>query len=544
MWTPSDGLERFLGRRRAVPAALLVLFVLFALMTGGATAHAAPAPQSTDRAPVTAQEKSDLRRAIEARYEVLPVSGGVLLKPRQARAGISTLEVTGNPGDQIAVNGERVSARTLRDWLGEDADAVLRLQALPAAERRQVFGLGGETAAPAPPREPAAAGPATTSDTDATGTAAETSDEAPEAPAAPEAPEAPEPVKPDLEGHASGSRVNVGGSVHVRKDELADEVVAIGGAADVEGNVKRDVTAVGGPVRIAGKVGGEVSAIGGSVYLGRHAVVEGDVTSVGGTIEREPGAEIHGATSEVGILPFLRHHHRGFRYGPSWGLWNGIPDVIGSLINLVLMGLLVCLVLLVARRPLERVDRQLVAQPWQAATVGLAGSFFFWPLLVVVTILLAITIIGCVLFLLYPFLLLYVALLCLLGYATVCHRVGRWLEGRFSRSFGGPYAAALLGLLALQGWVLLGNLFDLLPWPFGVFAFLCWTFGALATMAALIVGFGAVILARFGLEPGYWPRRGAPVMPPPPGVPAPPVESLPLTEPRWEEPGTYPEEPR
>jgi hypothetical protein len=544
MWTPSDGLQRFPGRRGAVPAILLVLFVLFVLMAGGAPAHAAPAPQSTDRAPVTAQEKSDLRRAIEARYEVLPVSGGVLLKPRQARAGISTLEVTGNPGDQIAVNGERVSARTLRDWLGEDADAVLRLQAVPAAERRQVFGLGGETAAPAPPREPAAAGPATTSDTDATETAAETSDEAPEAPAAPEAPEAPEPVKPDLEGHASGSRVNVGGSVHVRKDELADEVVAIGGAADVEGNVKRDVTAVGGPVRIAGKVGGEVAAIGGSVYLGRHAVVEGDVTSVGGTIEREPGAEIHGATSEVGILPFLRHHHRGFRYGPSWGLWNGIPDVIGSLINLVLMGLLVCLVLLVARRPLERVDRQLVAQPWQAAAVGLAGSIFFWPLLVVVTILLAITIIGCVLFLLYPFLLLYVALLCLLGYATVCHRVGRWLEGRFSRSFGGPYAAALLGLLALQGWVLLGNLFDLLPWPFGVFAFLCWTFGALATMAALIVGFGAVILARFGLEPGYWPRRGAPVMPPPPGVPAPPVESLPLTEPRWEEPGTYPEEPR
>jgi hypothetical protein len=513
-----------------VPAILLVLFVLFVLMAGGA--------------PVAAQERSDLRRAIEARYEVLPVSGGVLLKPRQARAGISTLEVTGNPGDQIAVNGERVSARTLRDWLGEDADAVLRLQAVPAAERRQVFGLGGETAAPAPPREAAAAGPATTSDTDVTETTTDTSDEAPEAPAAPEAPEAPEPVRPDLEGHASGSRVNVGGSVHVRKDELADEVVAIGGAADVEGNVKRDVTAVGGPVRIAGKVGGEVSAIGGSVYLGRHAVVEGDVTSVGGTIEREPGAEIHGATSEVGILPFLRHHHRGFRYGPSWGLWNGIPDVIGSLINLVLMGLLVCLVLLVARRPLERVDRQLVAQPWQAAAVGLAGSIFFWPLLVVVTILLAITIIGCVLFLLYPFLLLYVALLCLLGYATVCHRVGRWLEGRFSRSFGGPYAAALLGLLALQGWVLLGNLFDLLPWPFGVFAFLCWTFGALATMAALIVGFGAVILARFGLEPGYWPRRGAPVIPPSPGVPAPPVESLPLTEPRWEEPGTYPEEPR
>ena len=66
---------------------------------------------------------------------------------------------------------------------------------------------------------------------------------------------------------------------------------------------------------------------------------------------------------------------------------------------------------------------------------------------------------------------------------------------------------------------------------------------------AFLYGFGAVILARFGLEPGYWPRRGAPVPPPPPPPPGPlPEERLPLTDPlanppaeRWEE-ETYPEE--
>ena len=70
----------------------------------------------------------------------------------------------------------------------------------------------------------------------------------------------------------------------------------------------------------------------------------------------------------------------------------------------------------------------------------------------------------------------------------------------------------------------------------------------LLTTAALVVGFGAVILARFGLAPGYWPRRGAP-LPPPPAATV--VEPLPLTDPytspppeRWEEPGSYPEEPR
>jgi len=148
-----------------------------------------------------------------------------------------------------------------------------------------------------------------------------------------------------------------------------------------------------------------------------------------------------------------------------------------------------------------------------------------------VAVLLAITIIGCVLLLLYPFLFLYLGLLVLLGYATAAHRVGRLLEWRFSRSFGGPYAAALLGLLAIQGWFLLGNLLDLLPGPFGIFAFLCWLVGLLAVVSAVVVGFGAVILARFGLAPGYWPRRGAPPSPPvASGAPA-SVDHLPLSDP-------------
>lgn len=541
MWTPSDRFQRFFGKSSSRLAAILLVlgFVL------GASAYAAPAPQSPDRPPATAQERSDLRRSLESRYEVLPVSGGVVLKPRQPKAGIRTVEVT---GDQIAVNGERVSATILRDWLGADADAVIRLQGLSAADQRQLFGLTGDAAAAASAPRPETSNPTATSDTDVTETEAP---EVPEAPAAPEAPEAPETSRRSSR-HTSGDRVNVGGSVHVRQDETADEAVAVGGSVEVEGEVSDGVTAIGGPARIEGRVGGDVVSVGGSVYLGPRAVVNGDVTSVGGTIERSPGAVINGATSEVGMLPFLRH--RGFRPGPiwgrHWGLWDGVSNLLGSLMSLVLTSLLVCLVLLVARRPLERVDRQLVAQPWRAAAVGLAGSIFFWPLLIVVTILLAITIVGCVLFLLYPFLLLYVMLLLLLGYTASAYRLGRWLEIRFNRNFGGPYAAALVGVVALHIWGVLGNLFDLMPGPFGFFSVLTSLFGALVTAAAVVVGFGAVILARFGLEPGYWPRQGAPLSRMSPEPPAARVDHLPLTDPltstpveRWEEPGIDPQEP-
>jgi hypothetical protein len=508
--------------------------------------HAASFPQSPDRPPATAQEKSDLRAAIEARYEVLPISGGVLLKPRQAKAGVHSVEVA---GDRIAVNGEPVmSDRTLRDWLGSDADVVLRLQAVPAAGRRQLLGLGAEPAGHAQPavkEAPPAAAAAATSDPDAEATdaadTAETSDDTTEEPSLAEPPAPPAPPEDTFANrHSSGGRVNVGGSVHVAKDELADQVVAVGGAADVQGDVKNEVTAVGGPARIEGKVGGDVVSIGGNVYLGPHSVVAGDVTSIGGRIERDPGSVVHGGTNEVSMNPFGRHHH--FHFGPTWGFWGGVSDLMGSLVRLVLTGLLVCLVLMVARRPLERVDRMLVTQAWPSVAVGLAGSIFFWPLFVVVTILLAITIVGCVLFLLYPFLLLYVALLLILGYATVSYRLGTFLVGRLGLKVTGDYAAAVTGVVALQGWIVLGNLFDLLPWPFGFFAFICWLFGTLATIAALVTGFGAVILSRFGLAPGYWPGRGAqwpgyagPVVPPPPAyAPAPysvpPAEGLPLSD--------------
>lgn len=558
MWTACEGFLKIPGKRsrRTALVNAAVLAILLVLGSLGAAAYAAPAPQSASAPPASAAERSELRRTLESRYQVLPVSGGIALTPRKARAGVRTIEVSGN---QVAVNGERVSARTLRDWLGGDAEAILRLQGLSAAEQRRMFGLEdagatADAAAPATPEPETSEAPAAEQTPEATSDVevAEVTEE-PETPEVPEAPEPPEPpATPEtVPGrHSSGSRVNVGGSVRVEKNESVEEAVAIGGSATVDGEVSDSVTAIAGRVNIDGRVGGEVTAVGGSVYLGPRAVVEGNVTTVGGRVHREPGARVEGQISEVGILPWQRG--RGFVFDRDWGpwsFWGGFSDVMGSLVGLILMGLLTCLVLAVARRPLERVDRQLTAQPWPSAGAGLLGVIFFWPLLLVVTVLLAITIVGCALFLLYPFLFLYVGLLGLLGYATVAYRLGRVLETRFHRSFGGPYAAALAGVLVIQIWSVLANMLDMIPWM-GFFAFLTGLFGVLVKAAAWIVGFGAVILSRFGLEPGYWPRRGAPVPPPsytppppPPSYdvpPAGPVDRLPLTEPRWEEPGEYP----
>lgn len=535
MWTLSE-FRRFFGRRALRAAALLLVLGLPAALTA---AWAAP-----QEGAAVAGDRSELRQLIEKRFTVLPISGGLLLTPRAARAGVRTVEIT---GANVAINGERISGeRTIREWLEGDADLILRLRALSPDEQRQTFGLAGLSASEQP--APAPAPEATEEAAEAPPTSGDVAEVTPgdEEPAETAAPEPPaEPAEPsETEGttsrRSSGDRVNVGGSVKVAEDEVTDEAVAIGGSVTVDGEVRDAVTAVGGSARINGRVGGEVVAVGGGVYLGPSSVVEGGVTSVGGRIHREPGAVIHGPTSEVGLLPFTWND--GWRH--PWSFRGGVSDVMGSIMSLIVMGLLVCLILLVARRPLERVDRMLATQPWQSTAVGVAGFVFLVPLLIAVTLLLAITIVGCTLFLLYPFLFLYIGWLFLLGYAAAAYRLGRWLETRFNRRFGSPYMAALAGVLAIQIWSVLGHILDLGPGPFGFLAAMVMLFGALMVIAAWIVGFGAVILARFGLEPGYWPSRAAAVTPPPPPASEPPP-GLPLTDPltnppvpeRWDDPG-------
>ena len=538
----------------SAPLRYLILLVLLVLpLMHGVAALAQDRPSATASA-----SDQELRREIERRYEVLPVSGGIVLTPRQPRRGVRTIEVTGNA---IAINGEKLPTQTVRDWLGEDADPVLRLLAVDAGRRRNLCGLQADTGTPRASEETADADDETTAnETTAEETPSADGDEAvlggPDAPEVPEAPEAPEPgdvPEPGDPSIHSGSRVKFGGSITVGKDELAEEAVAIGGSVRVDGEVSRDVVAIGGPVRINGRVGGDVTSVGSSVHLGPSAVVDGDVSSVGGTINRAEGSRILGSTSEVGMSPFRgRGPWRDRDFEPGFGpfvLFGASLDVFGSLLRMFVLGLLTCLILLLARKPLERVDHFLVTEPWKAAGVGLAGFFALVPLLVVITILLVITVIGCALLLLYPFLFVALILAFLLGYAAVAYRIGRWLEGRFGRNFGGPYVAALVGVFVIHIWSIIGDLLALGPGPIHLFGFMFMLFAAVLEGAVWVVGFGAVLLARFGAGPRtVRPPAG---MPPPPYVPAVapaygnpgnpaepgyPGDTLPLTERTWEEP--------
>jgi hypothetical protein len=429
-----------------------------------ATFLALPGPaaaQAGKPAATPPPEQARLKQAIEARFRVLPVQKGILLVPRVSRPGVGSIELSDGT---IAVNGTLVTGAELKQRLGSDADLVAELSYLGQAAREALF-FGGS-----PP--------------------------APEAPAPPPAPEAnppepsPPPESPSVErqfSRRSSARVRVGGAIHVDRDESVDgAVVVILGSAVIDGQVRDAVVVVGGNAR-----------------LGADADVRGDVTVVGGTIDRDPGARVSGEVNEIafGSPPIhLRPLRRPFwRLHPLWLDWATPPiNLFGTLLRLVLFGLLAGLVMLVAGDPVERIEHAAASEPWKAGLVGLLAELLFVPLLVLTVIILAISIIGIPLLLLVPFALLALLAALLLGFTGVAFRVGRWAQQRFGWGRQSRYVLLAAGLGMVWGLTVLGRIVALGGWPVWILSAGLIGVGFLVEYVAWTVGLGATLLSRFG----------------------------------------------
>jgi hypothetical protein len=349
-----------------------------------------------------------------------------------------------------------------------------------------------------------------------------------------------EQVRRRLREHAdrSDNQVAFGSGIHVEEGEVARDVFAMGGPVTVDGDVYGDVVAVGGPITIDGRVTGDVVAIGAGVDLLDDADVLGEVTSVGASVTRAEGAEVMGRINEVAFGP--NFSWGGARRGDrdrgdddtdvdmEWWDWNdhwgwSAPfrfewfGFVLSLTTLVVLLLFTSLIRLVAGGTVERARARIDESPWLCGLVGLAIELFFIPVLVVVCVILAISIIGIPLLLLIPFVLLAFLVTMVVGYTSSALALGYWLGRRFSSGAASPYVALALGVLTLQSIHILGELFDSFDGFLWVFAVMFGIVGFLVRYLAWTVGLGAVFL-------GFARSRAAiaPVPPPPP--PAPPAQ--------------------
>ncbi len=419
---------------------------VLALVIIAAAAAAAAAAQ------VPTEEQRDLRSRIEAKYEVVPLSDGLALRPKSRSRDIRLIEVAGGG---IAIDGVSVTGRELRDRIGSDADLVLRLSYLDEATRKALFSAAEETATPAETR------PAET------------------------APEPPEPARPPRARSGHGDRVRIMGSVRVDSDERVDgQAVAVIGSA-----------------RIDGEVTDQVVAVLGSVELGPNAVVGGDVVAVGGHVRRAPGSQVHGGITEVALGRGVNVDMPGL--GPwaplafFFGPWGAAARLVGTTFHLLVLALLASIALLVARITVERSAERVAQEPLKATLVGIVAQILIVPVFVLVAIVLAVTIIGIPLLLLLPFAALFLVLLALAGFAGTAVTVGRMTKRRFGGGSDAAFADLLIGVVMILLPLLVGRLVGLAGWPVSPLSFLLVAAGLGVEYLAWASGFGAVLIDAF-----------------------------------------------
>lgn len=318
----------------------------------------------------------------------------------------------------------------------------------------------------------------------------------------------------------SGDKVRIASSVSVAADEI----------------VMGDLVAVLGSARVDGQVTGEVVVVLGDLILGPESRVD-DVTVVAGEIRRSPGARVTGQMNSVG---FAGLGGDWVDWG-DWGDWRGrrperfgFSDGLGvgwTMFRLILLSLVVTAIVFVAPATVRKVAAEAGASPLKAGLIGFGIQIFFVPVLIVLTVVLAISIIGIPFLLLIPFVVLAALVASLIGFSGVAFEIGRWLRSRAGAEANNMFGLALLGVVAVVALALVGRGVALGGGLFSLFSAIVLVCAFLFEYAAWTVGMGAAAMAGFSgkryaaLPPGSngSPPSGGPAGPPPPAPPPAPT---------------------
>jgi hypothetical protein len=393
-----------------------------------------------------------LRSRLASRFDVLPIAEGIVLTPR-FRTTVKSVEVSEST---IAIDGAPVTGAELRERLGNDADLVLQISYLDSSARRSL--VRQETAVPTP--------------------------------------QVTEPPPPTVE-----PRIDPPDPPSIPRPRRRDDVVRIGGSVtvDADESIRGDVVAVGGSATINGEVDGDVVVVGGTARFGPEAYVRGDVTAVGGGVNRDPKAVIRGQVHEVGFGEFPWQGEWVRRGDWDWDWMDGfypVARLTGTLVRVMLLALLTAMVLFVARAPVEQIADRVAADPVKSWIVGFLAEMLFFPVLIMMIVVLVISVIGIPLLVLVPVAIFAALVVMLVGFTGVAYHVGRLLQDKVEALRARPYAATLAGILLIVSPVLLSRLVGLT----GEMWFLVWPIAAVGFLLeymAWTAGLGAAALARY-----------------------------------------------
>ena len=305
------------------------------------------------------------------------------------------------------------------------------------------------------------------------------------------------------------AQVHVGENVLIGPGETVQgDLVVVDGDLDVSGEIEGDVVVVGGNIRLVdgGRVTGDVRVSDGRALMDGGEVL-GDVN-----VSREQARDESVRTQvDPDVRREIREPPDRDEAGPmsafrSFG--RELGNLVGSMMIALLIAFLGGLAVHFARDRLEVVAETARAAPIRAGMVGLAGAFLAVPAWILGGLGLIVTIVGILALpfwiVLFP---LAVGLAIAIGYLGVAQGVGEWLAGkRYERLAwvrdSNPLTTVIAGVGALMLAFVASNAIETLGF-FGFASGLLMAFAVVTTVAALLVGFGAVLLTRGGRRSRY-----------------------------------------
>ena len=326
-----------------------------------------------------------------------------------------------------------------------------------------------------------------------------------------------------LEGLGSELRVYVDEDVTIEEGTVVEgSVLVIEGTLRIEGEVRGDVVVVDGALEImeSGVVEGE-ARIADARVLRNEGVVEGGVVDVLEE-EREVEDELRERLREEiraevrrDLRRELRHvtsaeHDDGFSImSPFRAVIRGVGGVFEKLMLVFLLGLLGAGFLAFAGENMEAISETARRSPGRAAMVGLAGTFLLIPVWILGLVALVVSIVGIPVAIAWaPLFPLAAALAALLGYLAVAQNTGEWLADSSFPYTGwirksNPVFTMVGGLVGLLLAFMVGHLISIAPF-LDFLGGLLFAAGFLITAAAVLIGFGAVLLTRGGRRREYY----------------------------------------
>jgi len=278
-----------------------------------------------------------------------------------------------------------------------------------------------------------------------------------------------------------------GGTYTLRSGEtLEGDLVVMGGKVTLEGAsiVKGSAVVFGGSMRADGVIEGELVTFGGRIELGEEAVVGGDVISFGGELNYEDETQFEGDVISDIPIPFEFSFSEDFDFSeinfPQFARsFNPVRDILWFFFRSFMWTALAVLFLLFFPKPIQRVSDAIVSQPIISGGLGLLTA-------VVAPILLLLLMITLICIPISLILILVLGVAWVFGIVALGFETGKRISNMLNQSWA-PAVSAGLGTFILT--FVLNGVGLLIP-----------CVGWIVPTAVGMVGFGAVLLTRFGTQ--------------------------------------------